>query len=125
MGDMRMNSITKIEIITRPEKLHDLKDGLNEVGIKGMTISNVLGSGMQKGRQETYRGVSYEINLHPKIKFEIVVSEVPVDVVVNKAMKILQTGEYGDGKIFISPISNVIKVRTGEEGVAALQYEDD
>lgn len=115
-----MNKMTKIDIITRPGKLEELKNALNEIGISGLTVSNVLGCGNQKGRTQMYRGVEYEINLLPKVKFEIVVSEVPVELVVETAKKVLKTGEIGDGKIFIYPVENVIKVRTGEEGVAAL-----
>ena len=115
-----MDKMTKIDIITRPAMLDELKDAMNEIGITGMTVSHVLGCGMQKGRTHMYRGVPYEINLLPKIKFEIVVCEVPVETVVKKAKEILHTGEIGDGKIFIYSVENVIKVRTGEEGVKAL-----
>ncbi|WP_330404361.1 P-II family nitrogen regulator [Vallitalea okinawensis] len=115
-----MDTLTKIDIITRPSKYDDLKEALNEIGITGMTITHVLGCGMQKGIKETYRGIPLEINLIPKIKFEIVVCEVPVEKVVETARKVLYTGEVGDGKIFIYPVQNVIKIRTGEEGVKAL-----
>ena len=115
-----MNQMTKIDIITRPEQLDNLKEAMNEIGITGMTVSHVLGCGIQKGRTHMYRGVPYEINLLPKIKFEIVVSEVPVDQVVETAKKVLRTGEIGDGKIFVYPVENVIKVRTGQEGTEAL-----
>jgi nitrogen regulatory protein PII len=112
--------LTKIDIITRPAKFEDLKEALNEIGITGMTVTQVLGCGIQKGITEMYRGVPLSINLLPKVKVEIVVCEVPVDLVVDTAKKILRTGEIGDGKIFIYPVENVIKVRTGEEGVKAL-----
>ncbi|NDL67387.1 P-II family nitrogen regulator [Anaerotalea alkaliphila] len=115
-----MDKMTKIEIITRPEKMSDLKEAMNEIGITGMTVSHVLGCGMQKGKTEMYRGVPYEISLLPKVKFEIIVCEVPVDLVVTKAKAVLKTGNIGDGKIFIYPVENVIKIRTGEEGVKAL-----
>ncbi len=115
-----MDKMTKIDIITRPAQLEDLKNAMNEIGITGMTVSHVLGCGMQKGSTHMYRGVPYEINLLPKVKFEIVVCEVPVEKVVETAKKVLYTGEIGDGKIFIYPVENVIKVRTGEEGVEAL-----
>lgn len=115
-----MDKMTKIDIITRPGQLDDLKNALNEIGITGMTVSHVLGCGIQKGRTHMYRGVPYEINLLPKVKFETVVSEVPVEKVIETAKKVLYTGEIGDGKIFVYPIENVIKIRTGEEGVAAL-----
>lgn len=115
-----MDKMTKIDIITRPEQLENLKEALNEIGITGLTVSHVLGCGIQKGRTHMYRGVPYDINLLPKIKFEIVVCEVPVQLVVDTAVKTLRTGEIGDGKIFVYPVENVIKVRTGEEGVRAL-----
>lgn len=112
--------MTKIDIITRPEQLENLKEALNEIGITGLTVSHVLGCGIQKGRTHMYRGVPYDINLLPKIKFEIVVCEVPVQLVIDTAVKTLRTGEIGDGKIFVYPVENVVKVRTGEEGVRAL-----
>ena len=112
-----MAEMTKIEIITRQSKLEDLKTALNEIGINGMTVSNVLGYGVQKGQKHRYRGVEYSVDLLPKIKIEMVVCTVPV---VNTAISVLRTGEIGDGKIFISPVSRVIKVRTGEEDREAL-----
>lgn len=114
------NCMTKIDIITRPSKFEDLKEALNDIGITGMTVTQVLGCGMQKGITEMYRGVPISINLLPKVKLEIVVCEVPVDLVVETAKRVLKTGEVGDGKIFIYPVQNVIKIRTGEEGVKAL-----
>ena len=115
-----MAEMTKIEIITRQSKLEDLKTALNEIGINGMTVSNVLCYGVQKGQKHRYRGVEYSVDLLPKIKIEMVVCTVPVDDVVNTAISVLRTGEIGDGKIFISPVSRVIKVRTGEEDREAL-----
>ncbi|PKM49429.1 MAG: P-II family nitrogen regulator [Firmicutes bacterium HGW-Firmicutes-7] len=115
-----MSEITKVDIITRPSKIEDLKVALNEIGITGMTFSNVLGCGLQKGKTEYYRGTEYSIDLLPKARLEIVVCEVPVDLVVETAKKVLRTGEIGDGKIFIYPVQSVIKIRTGEEGVKAL-----
>lgn len=115
-----MDKITKIDIITRPSKVEELKEALNEIGITGMTFSHVLGCGLQKGKTEFYRGNKISIDLLPKAKIEVVVCEVPVETVVEVAKKILRTGEIGDGKIFIYPVENVIKVRTGEEGVCAL-----
>jgi len=113
--------MTKIDIITRTSKFEELKNGLNSIGITGMTVSQVLGCGMQKGFPEYYRGVPLEINLVPKIKVEIVVSEIPVDTVVEKAKEILSTGKIGDGKIFIFPVERVVRIRTGEENWDALQ----
>jgi Amt family ammonium transporter len=115
----------KVVIVTRQNKFDPLKIALHEIGITGMTVSNVLGCGMQKGASEMYRGVPVEINLLPKIKVEIVVSKVPVRSVIETAKKTLYTGHIGDGKIFVYNVENVVKIRTGEEGYAALQYEDD
>lgn len=115
-----MNEMTKIEIVTRQSKLEDLKSALNEIGINGMTVYNVLGYGIQKGQKHKYRGVDYSVDLLPKIKIEMVVCSVPVDTVVETALKVLRTGEIGDGKIFISPVTRTIKVRTGEENREAL-----
>ena len=115
-----MAEMFKIEIITRQSKLEELKIALNEIGINGMTVSNVLGYGAQKGQKHVFRGVEYSVDLLPKIKIEMVVCSVPVDDVVNTAIKVLRTGEIGDGKIFVSPVTRTIKVRTGEEDRAAL-----
>ncbi len=114
------DKMTKIDIITRPAKFEELKEALNEIGITGMTVTQVLGCGIQKGVTEMYRGVPLEINLLPKVRIETVVCEVPVDLVVETAKKVLRTGQIGDGKIFIYPVENAIKIRTGEEGVKAL-----
>lgn len=119
-GRFVMAEMTKIEIITRQSKLEELKTALNEIGINGMTVTNVMGYGVQKGQRHHYRGVEYNVDLLPKVKVEMVVCTVPVDDVVNTAVSVLRTGEIGDGKIFISPVSRVIKVRTGEEDKDAL-----
>jgi nitrogen regulatory protein PII len=113
--------MTKIDIITRPEKFEELKEALGKIGITGMTVSQVLGCGLQKGKTEFYRGIPYDINLLPKVKVEIVVSKVPVQSVVDTATKVLKTGKIGDGKIFTYDVENVIKIRTGEQGYDALQ----
>lgn len=115
-----MAEMTKIEIITRQSKLEELKAALNEIGINGMTVTNVLGYGAQKGQKHQYRGVEYNVDLVPKVKVEMVVCTVPVDDVVNTAVSVLRTGEIGDGKIFVAPVTRVIKVRTGEEDREAL-----
>ncbi|MDR3091087.1 MAG: P-II family nitrogen regulator [Clostridiales bacterium] len=116
--------MTKIEIITRPSKLDDLKIAMNSVGISGMTVTNVLGHGLQKGSATFYRGVEMDVILLPKVKMEIVVSKVPVETVVDKAKEVLYTGKIGDGKIFVYDVEDVVKVRTGANGVSALQDED-
>jgi len=117
MGDV----ITKIEIITRKTKFQEIKEALNEIGIMGMTVTQVMGCGTQKGEIQYYRGTPVELKLLPKIKIEIVVCEVPVEKVIKTAESVLKTGEIGDGKIFIYDVKEVIKIRTGERGKEALQ----
>ena len=112
--------LTKIDIITRPEKLEELKVALNEIGVLGMTVSQVYGCGLQKGRKEVYRGREYEVNLVPKIKLEPVVCAIPVERVLEVAQKILRTGKFGDGKIFVYELSNAVRIRTGQRGVEAI-----
>jgi len=113
--------ITKIDIIIKQSKFEILKEAMNEIGITGMTVTQVLGCGIQKGKHEYYRGVETEINLLPKVQVEIVVAKVPVRKVIDTAKKVLYTGHIGDGKIFVYNVENVVKVRTGEEGYDALQ----
>ena len=113
-----MSAMTKIEIITRREKLEELMERLNDIGINGMTISDVQGHGVQMGHEHYIRNMSAD--LRAKVKLEIVVCTVPVQDVVDTAMRVLRTGEIGDGKIFVSPVSKVYKVRTGEEDREAL-----
>ena len=112
---------TKIEIICKESKFEALKTAMLELGITGMTMSHVLGCGIQKGKPEYYRGVEVEPTLLPKIQLDIVVSKVPVRSVIETAKKVLYTGHIGDGKIFVYDVENVVKVRTGEEGYDALQ----
>ena len=117
------HKITKIEIITRTSKLEDLKEALNNIGVLGMTVSQVFGSGLQKGHKEIYRGQEYEVNLVPKIKVETVVCEVPVERVLETAEKVLKTGHVGDGKIFVTELANAVRIRTGDRGPAAIMDE--
>lgn len=112
---------TKIEIICKESRLEALKAAMMEIGITGMTVSHVMGCGVQKGKPEYYRGIPVEVNLLPKIQVDIVVSKVPVRNVIETAKKVLYTGHIGDGKIFVYDVENVVKVRTGEEGYDALQ----
>ena len=112
---------TKIEIICKEPRFEALKNAMMDIGITGMTVSHVLGCGVQKGQPEYYRGVQVEANLLPKIQVDIVVSKVPVRHVIETAKKVLYTGHIGDGKIFVYDVENVVKVRTGEEGYDALQ----
>ena len=113
--------ITKIDILLKQSKLEALKEEMDKLGITGMTVSQVLGCGDQKGKAEYYRGVAIESNLLPKMKVEIVVCKVPVKAVVDAAVKALYTGHIGDGKIFIYDVEDVVKVRTGETGYDAMQ----
>ena len=113
--------ITKIDILLKQSRLEALKEEMDKLGITGMTVSQVLGCGAQKGKAEYYRGVAVESNLLPKMKVEIVVCKVPVQSVVDAAIKALYTGHIGDGKIFIYDVEDVVKVRTGETGYAAMQ----
>jgi nitrogen regulatory protein P-II 1 len=110
----------KIEAIIRPFKIDDVREALSEIGVKGMTISEVKGYGRQKGHTELYRGSEYKIDFLPKIKLEIVVADNMVDRIVSTIIKTAKTGQVGDGKIFISPIEDVIRIRTEESGEAAV-----
>ncbi len=115
------HKFTKVEIVFKEEKLYALKDAMSKLGITGMTVSHVMGYGMQKGHTEYYRGVAVETDLRPKVQVDIVVSAIPVRDVIETAKKVLYTGHIGDGKIFVYDVENVVKVRTGEEGYDALQ----
>ena len=112
--------ITKIDIITRPSKLEELKDALNSIGVLGMTVSQVFGCGLQKGHTEVFRGHEYEVNLVPKIKIETVVCEIPVEKVLEVAQKVLRTGNFGDGKIFVYELADAVRIRTGHRGAEAI-----
>lgn len=117
--------LTKIEILTKQAKFESLKNALNKIGVTGMTVTQVLGCGVQKGASELYRGIPLDIQLLPKIQVEIVVAKVPVIDVINTAKKVLYTGHIGDGKIFVYHVENAIKIRTGEEGYDAMQGVDE
>ena len=110
----------KIEAIVKPFKLDDVKEALNEVGIQGMTITEVKGYGRQKGHKEIYRGAEYVVDFIPKIKLEIVAAEAQVDQVVAKIREAAYTGKIGDGKIFVTPVEQAVRVRTGETGTDAV-----
>lgn len=112
---------TKIEIICKESRFEALKSAMMNLGITGMTVSHVLGCGVQKGRPEYYRGIQVEANLLPKVQVDVVVSAVPVRKVIETVKKVLYTGHIGDGKIFVYDVENIVKVRTGEEGFDALQ----
>ncbi|MFT3951907.1 MAG: ammonium transporter [Oscillospiraceae bacterium] len=119
-GLPQADKISKVSIICKQSKFENLKAALNDIGVTGITVTQVLGCGTQKGRTDYYRGVEVEMNLLPKIKVEVVVSMVPVARVVSAAKKALYTGNIGDGKIFIYDVEEVVRVRTGETGVSAL-----
>ena len=110
----------KIEAIVKPFKLDDVKEALNEIGIQGMTISEVKGYGRQKGHKEIYRGAEYVVDFIPKVKIEIIVESERADQVVAAIEKAANTGKIGDGKIFVFSVEEVIRVRTGEKGKDAI-----
>ncbi|HOV79453.1 MAG TPA: P-II family nitrogen regulator [Bacillota bacterium] len=112
--------MTKIECILRPGKLENVKEAVNKFGIHGMTVTQVIGCGLQKGRTEVYRGTEYSINLLPKIKLEMVVPDKDVESVVKLIVEAARTGEIGDGKIFTYKIDNAVRIRTGEKGEEAI-----
>ena len=116
--------MTKVVIVTRQSKFEALKAALDGIGITGVTVTQVLGWGMQRGQQEYYRGVPVETTLLPKVKVEIVICKIPQDLLLSTIKQALYTGNIGDGKIFVYDVENVIKVRTGEEGYDALQDEE-
>lgn len=110
----------KVEAIIKPFKLDEVKDALVEIGIGGMTVTEVRGFGQQKGHTEIYRGTEYVIDFLPKVKIEVVVRDEDVEKVVEVIAKTAQTGRVGDGKIFIIPVEDVIRIRTGERGEQAI-----
>ena len=112
--------LKKIEAIIKPFKLDEVKDALNVMGIKGMTISEVKGFGRQKGHTEIYRGAEYVIDFLPKVKIELVVEQELTGKIVEVIQKAARTGKIGDGKIFVLPVEEVIRIRTGEQGKEAI-----
>ncbi len=110
----------KVEAVIKPFKLEDVKDALAEIGITGMTVSEVKGYGRQKGHSELYRGAEYVVDFLPKIKMEMVVSADMVEQVVNTIVEAARTGKIGDGKIFVSDIEKIIRIRTGETDTEAV-----
>lgn len=110
----------KIEAIIKPFKLDEVKEALNEIGIKGMTISEVKGYGRQKGHKEIYRGAEYIVDFIPKTKLEIIIEASLVEEVVERIRQAANTGKIGDGKIFVLPVEEVVRVRTGEKGREAI-----
>jgi nitrogen regulatory protein PII len=110
----------KIDAIIKPFKLEEVKDALSEIGIEGMTVSEVKGFGRQKGHTEIYRGSEYTVDFLPKIKLEIVVADGQVDAAVSAIIKAAKTGKIGDGKVFVSPVETAIRIRTEEKGDSAV-----
>jgi nitrogen regulatory protein P-II 1 len=112
--------VKKIEAVVKPHKLDEVKAALSKVGVQGMTVSEVRGFGRQKGHKEQYRGAEYTVDLVPKVKIEIVVSDNSSPAVVEAIMRSAKTGEIGDGKIFVSNLDEVMRIRTGEKGESAI-----
>ena len=110
----------KVEAIIKPFKMEDVKDALLEAGIEGMTVTEVKGFGRQKGHTEIYRGSEYTVDFLPKVKFEIVLDDENVQTAVNAIIKAARTGKIGDGKVFVLPIEEAIRIRTEERGAAAI-----
>jgi nitrogen regulatory protein P-II 1 len=110
----------RIEAIIRPIRFEAVKEALNDIGVYGMTVADVRGFGRQQGHTEKYRGSTYTLNLLPKIKIEVVVPDERVEEVISAIVEAAQTGEIGDGKIFIADVEEVVRIRTGERGEAAL-----
>ena len=110
----------KVEAIIKPFKLDEVKDKLNEIGIQGITVTEVKGFGRQKGHTELYRGAEYVVDFLPKIKMEIVIADAQVEEVTNTIVKAAQTGRIGDGKIFITSLEDTVRIRTGERGEEAI-----
>jgi nitrogen regulatory protein P-II 1 len=116
----RIPALKKVEAIIKPFKLDEVKEALNEIGIQGITIGEVKGFGRQKGHTELYRGAEYVVDFIPKIKMEIIVSDEMVGKVVDAIEQAAKTGRIGDGKIFVTPVEEVVRIRTGERGEDAL-----
>ena len=110
----------KIEAIIRPHLLESVKDSLQALGVQGMTISEVKGFGRQKGNTEVYRGSEYKVEFVPKVKVEVVIDDEIVDGAVDAIVKVARTGKFGDGKIFIFPVEEAVRIRTGEHGLSAV-----
>lgn len=115
-----MASLVKIEAIIRPQRLDEVKAALDDIGVTGMTVTEVRGAGKQKGFTQHYRGAEYTVNLIQKLKIEIVVDEAETDTVVNAIVGAARTGEIGDGKIFLLPVMDAIRIRTDERGSEAV-----
>jgi len=112
--------VKKIEAIIKPFKLDDVKDALHEIGVSGITVAEVKGFGRQKGHTELYRGAEYVVDFLPKVKVEVIVQDSLVDRAIEAIVKAARTGKIGDGKIFVTTVEQVVRIRTGESGEAAI-----
>ncbi|HZE96055.1 MAG TPA: P-II family nitrogen regulator [Planctomycetota bacterium] len=110
----------KIEAIIKPHRLEDVKSALTQVGVQGMTVSEIRGFGRQKGHKEQYRGAEYTVDLVPKVKVEVVIADSAVQAAVDAIVRAAKTGEIGDGKIFVLPLESAVRIRTGEKGDQAI-----
>ena len=110
----------KIEAIIKPHRLEEVKTALTQVGVQGLTVSEIRGFGRQKGHKEQYRGAEYTVDLVPKVKIEVAVSDGALSAVLEAITRAARTGEIGDGKIFVTPIESVLRIRTGEKGESAI-----
>ncbi len=110
----------KIEAVIKPFKLEDVKDALSEAGVTGMTVSDVKGYGRQQGHSELYRGAEYVVDFLPKIKLELIVADEDVDSIISVIIESAKTGKIGDGKIFVSPVEKIVRIRTGEQDEEAI-----
>jgi nitrogen regulatory protein PII len=110
----------RVEAVIRPHKLGDVKDALNAIGIQGLTVFEVKGFGRQKGHTELYRGAEYTVDFLPKVKIEVVVEDHATEAVVDAVCRAAQSGKIGDGKVFVSPIEDAVRIRTGEHGSSAI-----
>jgi nitrogen regulatory protein P-II 1 len=112
--------VKKIEAVIKPFKLEDVKDALSEAGVTGMTVSDVKGYGRQQGHSELYRGAEYVVDFLPKIKLELIVADEDVDSIISVIIESAKTGKIGDGKIFVSPVEKIVRIRTGEQDEEAI-----
>jgi nitrogen regulatory protein P-II 1 len=119
-GNERRKTMKEVEAIIQPFKLDDLKEGLSELGIQGMTVSEVKGFGRQKGHAEIYRGAEYNVDFVPKVKVKIVVDDAMADKLVEVILQHAKTGKIGDGKVFVMPVDAAYRIRTGEQGTDAI-----
>jgi nitrogen regulatory protein P-II 1 len=112
--------VKKLDVIIRPHKLDEVRDALSEIGIQGMTVTEVKGFGRQRGRTETYRGSEYEVSFHPKLRLEVLIPDALLERAMTAASQAARTGKIGDGKIMVSEVAEVMRIRTGEIGEAAI-----